>query len=195
MAPLVFKYKSASSAFSCKLQCVRCCAKKTNGQRCTKTTCIGTPMCWIHLLSTKKLRIKSSPIPGAGKGLFAQSRRDNPNAVIFARGAPIVAYGGETLTQHELNARYGKNDTAPYAYQLDGTRNVAYENAACQRGVASLANHASGSRANAELHTRGRKAFIRAKKNIMNGDEILLDYGDQYRFSDHEHLTKRRAFV
>lgn len=56
--------------FSSKLKCERCTGKKKNGDQCLKSVCIGLPYCYQHL-KLMKLRIGTSKIRNAGKGLFA----------------------------------------------------------------------------------------------------------------------------
>ena len=97
-------YISNNLFFEADVQCMQCEGTSKNGNQCRRRVCIGTPFCWQHLASEKKLKIKQSNIANAGKGLFAWNPK-NPNEVIFKRarttrfqntpGQKIVEYAGE----------------------------------------------------------------------------------------------------
>lgn len=178
--PLQFQFQAPGRpAFSCALQCQRCTAVSANGQQCKKTACIGVPKCWVHLLRDSSLRIKHTTLPGAArseKGLFALQRGARAGDVVFAAGQLITPYGGERVRGAALQRRYG-DYTAKYGIQLAGN---AYENGACVRGVGAIANHAPGRRANAEFVNDNGKSKLYATRDITNGQEIFVDYGDQY---------------
>lgn len=168
--------------FQCALQSHRCVQNKSNGQRCKLRTVIGTNMCWRHLLTHHNLRIKESGIPGAGKGLFAMSKQ---NEIVFRKGDVIIEYLGEVITKNELDGRYGEY-TAPYA--LQETRN-RYLDSACNRGIASLANRppvGQSQMKNAEFvyDQRAKKIYMVSTRDILNGSEILVSYGRQYRLHE-----------
>ena len=178
--------------FRCQLACVQCTATKVDGGNCTRKSCIGIPLCYMHLLREKKLRIKQSTIPGAGKGLFAMDKHAGANEIIFRIGDKIVVYNGEVVTHAELNRRYGDRFTAPYAV----SEGRAVVDAACTRGVGSIANYATGGkRNNAQFsYNRRTKLFtLVATKNIRNGAEIFVTYGRAYRLHDRaSHTTRSR---
>jgi hypothetical protein len=162
--------------------------------------CIGTPLCWQHLLSQMNLRIKPS-VNGPGKGLFAMMPRQNddgPRRLVFKQNDYICDYGGEKITKRELDARYG-NYTAPYALFVRQRKGKGghYVNAACMRGVGAMANHANAARANARLAPMGASGALKATKPIYEGDEILVDYGSEYGFQepviDKTHWVSRRS--
>ena len=177
-----FQARNGSHAFRCPLQCQRCDGRTKTGTPCRKRVCVGTPLCWQHLLASKNLRIKPS-VNGPGKGLFAQlPGRGEGRRLVFGPNAYICEYGGERITKTNLNARYG-DYTAPYALFVRGPRGGHYLNAACKRGVGAMANHAEAARANAKLSQARRGALV-ATKPIYNGDEILVDYGDEYGFDE-----------
>lgn len=167
--------------FECDLECVKCKGSTLIGMPCKRKSCIGTPYCWSHLRSEKKLRIKPSRLRGAGKGLFVDAPGEPRNAVIFERGDKIIAYDGEVVSSQMLSARYGRH-TAPYGAPVRGSRNK-YEDGACRRGAGTLANHCP-QRTNAELYPRGGRIILKALEDIHNGDEIYLDYGPQYTFDE-----------
>lgn len=182
-------YINNNVSFRCNLECVRCVANNSNnGRRCMLQSCIGTPYCWIHLLSVKHLRIKSSEKQGAGKGLFAMSKEHDDNEVVFRAGDIIIEYDGEKVQNEELDDRYG-DYTAPY-----GLKHGRYvEDGGCRRGAGTLANHAPRSRANARFSfsTRDKVFRLVATKNIRNNKEIFCFYGRDYQFNEPtSHKTK-----
>lgn len=192
----VFESKlEGETIFACMMTCQPCEGRNRDGSICKKTTCIGLDLCWIHLLREKKVRIKESLIPNAGKGLFALDEKAGENAIVFKENQSITAYGGEVLTHDVLNQRYGDGN-ASYAI----SRGKYVEDAACKRGVGSLINHASlQKKPNARLsfNTRTKRFVIVANKNIRNGSEILVSYGKAYLHNDnlsHKTSYKKRNY-
>jgi hypothetical protein len=187
--PYEFKFYAGNRVlFSCDLKCQRCEGTTNAGRRCTRTTCIGTPLCWTHLLSENHLKVQRSTIAGAGKGLFAvHPRSSNPNTILFKRGEVIVEYDGELISVGELNRRYDEpnaDHVAPYAYHQVGQLVL---DAACKRSIGSLINHnVSRTRKNAmfDYDARRKKVYVVATKGIHNGDEIFLDYGEEYELGE-----------
>ena len=161
--------------------CQECIEINKNGKQCKKTTCIGTPFCWIHLQYIKKLKIKPWTIPNGGRGLFVVDKSAGNNDIIFKKGHTIITYGGELLNSRQLNNRYSKY-TAPYAYKIDKDN---YRDGALKRGIGSLSN-TNSSRNNARLsaNTKLKTATLKATKNIRNGNEIFVSYGRQYKFDE-----------
>ena len=190
--PYQFSYSinNTNHTFRCDIQTVRCQSLRVGGNRgrCNRMCAIGTPFCYSHLLSERHLRIKASGLPNGGKGLFAQvSRNPADNSVVFRNGETIIDYTGENINVATLNARYDLDPanqfTAPYAYET--VRDTSYIDAACDRGVGSLANHRPMGTANAKFvkTTRNGVTTIRlvAKGNIRNNREIFAPYGRTYR--------------
>jgi hypothetical protein len=192
--PYQFQFKvNDKTQFKCNIQSEQCVAHSKSGAQCKRNVAIGTPYCYQHLETEKHLKIKQSTVPNAGKGLFASDATKPARAVVFKKGSLIVAYGGEYLNEKQLTKRYGEY-TAPYAAQLK--KNVV-QDCACIRDVGALANH-SGNKAavNAKLYgaytSKPQQIRLAATRDIKNGDEILLDYGNEYRFdeAEAEHSTK-----
>lgn len=181
--PLVYSFAAPPNVrFTCPVQCGQCTATAANGQRCRKRTCVGVPMCWMHLMRESNLRIKASTLSGAGRGLFAVKRGAADTEVLFKKGDTVAPYGGELLTEREVDARYGANFTAPYAIKLRGDR---FENGACVRGPGSMVNHVPARLANAEFRlTRDNRSRLVALKRIYNGQEVLVSYGSDYRLDE-----------
>lgn len=187
----VFESKhQGERVFACRLTCVQCSGTTLGGRRCTKTSCIGTPFCWMHLLRERKLRIKESTIPGIGKGLFALDKRPAfANAILFRPKDTIITYDGESVTHDDLQRRYG-DFTAPYAIS-EGRFAV---DSACKRGAGSLANYSRTTNARLTFSRTTKTFKLIATKNIRNGAEIFCSYGRSYRHNDGlVHKTSQRA--
>jgi len=179
-----FKQPADNECFTCKLKCERCVGINRNGQQCRRQVCLGTNWCYQHLLSVRHLKIATSTIPNAGKGLFAENKTAPANAILFRKGQTIIDYRGETIDDDELNDRYGAY-TAPYAVKVADNE---YTDAACQRGVASHANSNANTQhsnnATLSLDRRNRRINLKATKNIRNGMEIFASYGREYKFHE-----------
>ena len=124
-----------------------------------------------------------------GKGLFAHGRSIIERGglePVFRKGNLITTYDAERITLSELKARYG-NQTAPYA--LAGHGNGVHD-AACHRGMGSLANdpRGTGRRSNARLVVGRNGGSLRATRSVFSGDEILVSYGREY-WRGHDTMT------
>ena len=174
--PYVFRFHTEGRPdFVGNVQSMQCAAMNAKGGRCKCRVSLGAPYCWIHLLHKHHLRIKPSPIPGAGKGLFAMGPPNGPR--LFKRGDVIIVYDGQHISQQTLDARYGDDDVAaPYAVETHGD----VEDAALRRGAGAICNHAAGPAQNARIVYRGNRHVIVATKQIFNGTEVLVDYGHNY---------------
>jgi hypothetical protein len=187
--PYKFTFKENNhQRFECqllKLQCTH--INPTTNQRCKRFQIIGCGLCWAHLQSDRHLKVKSSTIPNAGRGLFAYNKTDNRD-IVFRKGDFIINYDGEKLNELQLNTRYG-NSTAPYSIKV---KNNYFEDGACRRSPGSLINHQPNARVNSRYSTNYRLIKIFATKNIRNGDEIFINYQDKYLFNEEgvEHKTK-----
>jgi len=203
--PYLFKFKvNDETTFQCVLNSEQCEATNKNGRRCGRRCVIGTPLCATHLMYNMNLKIMPSQVPAVqafnGKGLFAYDPRQPPGVVIFEKNDIICRYEGEMLTEVELNDRYnheGEEYTAPYALEQSRDKNI---DCGCKRGVGSLVNHTTNTRANIEFRpsNNGLKGaqrvdfvVLKAKKKIRNHQEILVNYGDEYVFNEPtSHSTK-----
>lgn len=191
--PLVFSF-SGSRDFKCNLECSQCTATNASGFQCKNRVCIGVPLCWMHLLQKNKVRILPSAIPGAGKGLFALDKSVGANAIIFKKGDNIVKYEGEKISHEATEGRYG-NSTAPYTIYV---KDNLYEDAACVRGIGSIANHGTNGVANARFSVKGgygqKYIGLVAIKPIKNNQEILVNYGSAYTMNESNvaHNTSRK---
>jgi len=185
--PYQFSFKEDDDdvpIFQCHLKHYRCeHINPKTGKRCNRQQYIGFDRCWKHLETDFHLKIKPSSIPHAGRGLFAFNGMDN-NDIVFRgsreKGDRIIAYNAELISGVEIEERYGEF-TAPYAVEIN---KELVEDGACWRSAGSIANHKSHSRANAKLYIFQNRAYLRATKNIRNGQEITIDYGKDYNLSE-----------
>lgn len=124
-------------------------------------------------LLDKQLRVKTSTIPGAGKGLFTQKP--------IAKGTRIIEYKGKASTWKDVNHDEGNNG---YIYYV--SRNFVLD---AQHDKTILARYANDARGigrvkgivnNCEYVTEGTRVFIEAAKDIPAGGEILVSYGPEY---------------
>lgn len=164
-----------------------------NQHRCRNKVVIGGPYCYIHRLLKQHLVIKPST-DGHGKGLFAEDKSLPPNAIVFGHNKDVAKYEGIEISEDELHELYGPKDTdtAPYALSVGRGRNKRIIDAALDRSVASMTNHRPRSRTNAHFTETG-KIRVNADKNIRNGQEIFVNYGNDYRFDDgNRHSTNRK---
>lgn len=186
MSKLVFE----TDRFRCRLHCDRCTHIKANGQRCGNRVCFGTPICWIHTKQLFGLRIKSSSIAGAGKGLYATR--------YISAGSWICPYVGELISEQCLDLRYPGDITAPFTVNNGDGSN--YIDSACKRGIGAIANGIfdnlgvslphQNHNAEIEFKPESQMNWLRATRNIFNGEEIFVYYGNVYRL-ENNHLTRR----
>lgn len=119
----------------------------------------------------KKLIVKKSTLPGAGKGLFT--------ATDIAKGERIVEYKGKITSWKE--AEHEDNGYIFYA-----TRNHVIDARPFPKHHARYANDArgigrvKGLANNAEYAKKEGKVFIEATKDIPAGAEIFVSYGPEY---------------
>lgn len=180
--------------FNCNMKCVQCFAK--NGKRrCKRVSCYTIPYCWQHLKKLAFLRIGRTTLidPITNQrfkflGLFACSVQ-NPGGVVFKERDPITPYIGDVFTQAEMEETYG-DATAPYAETIAVTHGEdLVVDGACMRGVASMANDINegavcdggACRINSYFYSgNGKYPTLVAERDIMDGEEIFAEYGDEY---------------
>ena len=168
--------------FHHSLEGEQCTYRRPDGHRCRRQTVIGYGLCWQHLLKEKHLRIRTSTIPGAGKGLFCLDPTRRSGEVIYRTNEKILQYGGEVLTRHELDERYPGDVTAPYTVQ---NHRQMFEDAALERSPAAIINHKPRRQCNCELITqRNNLCAIRTTRPIQNGDELFCNYGNEYHIDE-----------
>jgi hypothetical protein len=123
------------------------------------------------------LKVKTSTIPGAGKGLFTTTA--------ISKNAKIIEYEGDYLTWNEVRKRYkGEILDALYLFHLGPNKWIdAQQRPEC---LARYANDArgmtkiSGLNNNSEYQIHEGKPYIVATKNIAANSEIFVDYTKDY---------------
>lgn len=125
-------------------------------------------MCFL----SKYLRVKTSTLPGAGKGLFTTTE--------IKKGEIIIEYLGKRYTWKEV-----EDDTDNgYIYFIDN-KNVI-DASQDKKALGRYANDASGLQKikgisnNTEYVQEDKRVFLRAKKLIPAGSEIFVSYGPEY---------------
>jgi hypothetical protein len=168
--------------FDKTLKSMRCIHRIPGTGRCLKRCLIGLKECWMHLEKNRTLKIRESGhlqnLGHTGKGLYAYHRNTN-RVVLFKKGETICKYNGERINTRELRKRYGRY-TAPYGIKVGNK----YEDAALQRGVGSLVNHAIRGTNCSLVHDDDANVLLEADTDIKNGDELLTSYGKKYRFDE-----------
>jgi SET domain-containing protein len=123
-------------------------------------------------LLEKELEIKTSNIPGAGKGLFTK--------VFIAKGTRIVEYKGTVTTWDVVK------DDPTNAYIYFVKPNHVIDARDHPKMMARYVNDAKGlirTKArtnNAQFKNEGLRVYIIATKDIQPGEEIFVEYGRKY---------------
>jgi SET domain-containing protein len=143
--------------------------KKYSGSGCTSF--MIKYLCWMTI-PDKDLYVAKSKIPAAGKGLFTK--------VFIPKGTLITEYVGQIQTwkevkeevdndyiyyinsKHVINARPVMDALARYANDGEGREKI--------RGISN----------NSKYMRKGMRVFIKAIKDIAEGEEILVSYGTEY---------------
>jgi hypothetical protein len=136
----------------------------------------------------KKLVVKKSTLPGAGKGLFT--------TVDIPKGKRIVEYKGTRTTWAEVEDDDGKNG---YIFYI--TRNNVIDALPHKEALGRYANDARGMskvegvRNNAEYIINNGRCYIDAMKDIAAGSEILVSYSADYwkTIKENIKLEQRKA--
>jgi len=109
-----------------------------------------------------QVKVKKS---SAGLGLFA--------AEPIKKEQIIIEYTGERISQDEANKRGGR-----YLFTVTDTLVIDGKG---RENTARYINHACKPNAEAEHDEEEDRIFIRACKNIKEGEEITYHYGKEYK--------------
>lgn len=101
----------------------------------------------------------------AGLGLFAGEN--------IKKGEKIIEYIGNILNKEEAD----KAQTNQYLFEVNRNKTIDGE---VKWNIARYCNHACEDAANAESEIEKGRVFIKAIKNIKEGDEIVYDYGEEF---------------
>jgi SET domain-containing protein len=121
----------------------------------------------------KKLKVKKSTLPNAGKGLFT--------TVDIPKGKRIVEYKGTRTVWAEVEDDDGKNGYIFYINSKNVIDALPHKNAFGRyandaRGITRV----DGIRNNAQYIIEKGRCYIDAMKNIEAGEEILVSYSADY---------------
>jgi uncharacterized protein len=121
------------------------------------------------------LIVKTSQLPGAGKGLFTTRP--------IKKGTLIIEYKGEIINWSQYMERVKRNEDG-YLFYISKTHCIdAYPT---PRYKARYANDAQGLTRvegltnNCEYEIWDDKCFIVAQRDIEAGEEIFVDYTEEY---------------
>jgi hypothetical protein len=101
----------------------------------------------------------------AGLGLFAAEE--------IKKGELIIEYIGNILNKEEAE----KIATNQYLFEVNRNKTI---DGSVRWNIARYCNHACEEAGNAESDIKKGRVFIKAIKNIKEGDEILYDYGEEF---------------
>ncbi len=101
----------------------------------------------------------------AGLGLFAQEN--------IKKGDMIIEYIGNILNKEEAE----KITTGQYLFEINRNKTI---DGSVRWNIARYCNHACEEAGNTESEIKKGRVFIKAIKNIQEGDEILYDYGEEF---------------
>ncbi|MGC3946249.1 MAG: SET domain-containing protein [Chryseolinea sp.] len=124
-------------------------------------------------LLERQLKVKTSQLPNAGKGLFTTKP--------IPKGTRIVEYKGRRSKWKDVRDEDGKNG---YIFYIN--RNHVIDALPTKKALARYANDARGLTRikgminNSDYVVDGLKAYIESKRDIPAGGEIFVDYGKDY---------------
>lgn len=126
-------------------------------------------------LKNMALKVKTSQLPGAGKGLFT----DKP----IKKRSKIIEYKGEIIDWKEYEKRV-KEDKDGYLFFINKKKCIdAFHT---PEHKARFANDAAGLRRikglknNSSYEVFGEQCFIVAERDIEAGEEIFVSYTKEY---------------
>lgn len=165
-----------------KADCSRCKATTRSGAQCTNTTC-KSDLCWIHLKSQDHLRVKKSGIHGYG--LFAAKPKKKSPDVVFKKQAKVTRYKGEVIDPEEKERRAAQDKDY---YMAELGHGWVVDGMKTNSGSGRFANDCKGTKKKCNTKFTRKKnkdphkeeVNLKAKKNIKDGEEVLVSYGKSY---------------
>jgi hypothetical protein len=167
-------------------QAIQCRGLTKKGVGCKMRTKRGD-LCWMHLKSQEKLRIKKSNIANAGLGLYTMNK--------IKKKKKITDYGGNVTTAPTNSGYEVQLRTRPPAY-MDGSNPTSsfgrFANTCRQPN--KDAGQCRGNNAKLAISQRNNrwKVNLKATKNIKPGDEVFLAYGAGYQIPPVKGAKKKR---
>lgn len=165
--------------------------------RCMNEVYMGAPYCPVHALEASSMLMDLHHLAEGGPvsiGVFMVDPRAGPGGEVGTAGDVIGSLIGtdsrgpvllaERMSRRKMDARYGKEVVAPYAYN-NTFGNTAFDTL-LYRALLSMANTAPPNYCNAVfthlLHgTFGVEVRADLPETVTNGSALLIDYGPAYR--------------
>jgi uncharacterized protein len=125
----------------------------------------------VHLLNPF-LKVKTSTLPGCGKGLFTK--------ILIPKGIIITEHTGKITSFKSIDPE----DDNPYLFYVSG--NHVIDGRDQQDSLARFVNDARGHKRiagftnNSKYVVIGKRVFITAIKDILPKEEIFVGYGKEY---------------
>lgn len=186
-------YTKEGPEFVCELVMKQC---KFPG--CTNYDYATLPFCPLHLTSVHHVAVLPTSLKDSeGKlfnflGLFAWDKNLEKDAIVFRPDDEIIPYYGERIDQAERKRRYGNQGPASHAVMCSDGSVV---DAARLRGAASNANTSLDGKNNAILVEKlDNTICIVAQRPILNGQEIFIDYREDYVMGNAETVWHGMAY-
>lgn len=133
------------------------------------------------------LIIKTSRLPGAGKGLFTTKA--------IRKESKIIQYRGELLDYKEFHRRERKGN-GQYMFYLKGNHYIdamhTLQYKARYANDAAGIGRVKGVRNNSDYMVFDNKCYIVASRDIKAGEEIYVSYTKSYWDNTKKHLKKKR---
>jgi SET domain-containing protein len=101
----------------------------------------------------------------AGLGLFAGED--------IKKGELIIEYIGNILTKEQVDAI----KTNQYLFEVNRNKTI---DGSVRWNTARYCNHACEEASNSESEIKKGRVFVKATKNIKEGEEIVYDYGEEF---------------
>lgn len=132
---------------------------KTISKKLPKKTSVTEKLPDHHF---KKVKVKRGV---SGLGLFAGEN--------IKKGELIIEYIGNILNKEEAE----KVTVNQYLFEVNRNKTI---DGSVRWNIARYCNHTCDELGNAESDIRKGRVFIKAIKNIAEGDEITYDYGEEF---------------
>ena len=123
------------------------------------------------------LEVKTSTIPNAGLGVFVL--RD------IKKGERIGEYTGHRIDEKTFQRM--RNTQYVFEVTLTGGKSeyIDAKSSPCVMArVNGAKTQAQKKKVNVRAYQYGKRIYYKAKTDIREGDELLLDYGSDYHFED-----------
>ncbi len=152
----------------------RCVATTLKGQQqCSQQTRHGY-LCRVHRAQIDGTCIKASSVPGAEKGLWAETRS-------FKKGKIVARYTGDLVPTQAGKRRNGFGGSH---YVLELSDAVSIDAARTNTADGRMVNDARGSGRQPNACFRGNQrnktATVVATRTIKKGEEVLVNYGYEF---------------